>query len=183
MIIDNDNMDPKPKRKAKPKEVKDKDALGLADRIAEVIPFIIMWAMFGFLYNHQRSDSGFFTAEFGAMEQFLLYGPIFASMIAPIVRAGTGYRNPARLFEAGTNLFLAVGSLHLLNVFPFEYAHLADTLPGWLEFSLAWVTNDIARIFLIIQIIIGPIIALVQVWQYFWTIQRRAFQELNHRPF
>ena len=51
-------------------------------------------------------------------------------------------------------------------VFPFNFAHLADTLPEGLRIALSWFTNDIGKIVLILQAILSPISALSTGWQY-----------------
>jgi hypothetical protein len=60
-----------------------------------------------------------------------------------------------------------VGSLWLLISFPFDFAHLADVLPLAIQFALAWFTNNIGRIVLLLQIIIGFISALSSAVSYF----------------
>lgn len=148
---------------AKPTE---KEVLSTPARWAELVIVAAMLVLLGFLVNHQSVNSGFFTEKFGTFEMVCLYGPILLSLAAPIVRAVIGRRNPARPYEAATSLFLGLGSLWLLNVFPFDFTHLADTLPSGLQFVLAWFTNDIGRIPLILQVIIGPISAIVHLWKY-----------------
>jgi hypothetical protein len=120
----------------------------------------------GYLVIHQVTNTGLFTAKFGSLEMLCLYGPILLALVAPMVRALTGHRNPARPFEIATNLFLAIGSLWLLIAFPFSFAHLADALPGGLRFVLAWFTDDVGKVALVLQVIIGPISALLTARKY-----------------
>jgi len=56
----------------------------------------------------------------------------------------------------------------------FNFSHLADALPGAIRFVLAWITNDIGRVFLILQIIIGSITAIFTTWKYL-SMRRREF--------
>ncbi len=144
----------------------DNEVLTPRRRWMEVIIVVACLLLFGFLAYHQFANTGLFTARFGPLEMFCLYGPLLFALVAPAVRALTGRRNPARPFEAAASLFLALGSLWLLIVFPFDYAHLADALPGPLHFVLAWVTNDIGRLVLILQVIVGPISAFLTTWKY-----------------
>ncbi len=125
-----------------------------------------MLVLFGFLAAHQFMDTGFFTDSFGPVEMFCLYGPILVSLAPPVIRALNGQQNPARPFDAATSLCLALGSLWLLIVFPFEFAHLADIRPGAVRFLLSWVTNDLGRALLILQVIIGPLSALATIAKY-----------------
>jgi len=85
---------------------------------------------------------------------------------------GRDDKNPARPFEVATNLCLALGSLWLAILFPFNFAHLAAVLPEAIRFVLAWITNDIGRLVLILQVLIGVIIAPVTLLT-FWSIRRR----------
>jgi len=143
-----------------------KDVLSPAQRWLEILVIPAMLLLLGFLVYHQVANTGFFTAKFGPLEMLCLYGPIVFAGVAPAVRALTGHRNPARPFEAVTSLFLAVGSLWLLLVFPFNFTHLADALPGPIHFVLAWVPDGLGKILLIFQIIIGPFSALLTVLKF-----------------
>lgn len=149
------------------------EVLSPAQRGVEIAVVIAMLGLLAFLAYHQRADTGFFTDRFGRLERIGLYGPILLALIAPLIRAATGRRNPARPFDAATGLSLGLGSLWLVIAFPFDFPHLADALPGFLRFTLAWVTNGIGKIPLIAQVIVGPISAAVALWQFFSTRQRR----------
>jgi hypothetical protein len=123
--------------------------------------------LFGFLLYHQLANTGFFTEKFTGLEMLCLYGPLLVGISPLLIRAWIGQRNPARPFDATSSLLLAAGSLWLFTVFPFDYSHLADALPGALRFVLAWVTNDIARIVLVLQVVLGLGSAAVTLWRYF----------------
>jgi hypothetical protein len=144
----------------------DRETLSVLARWGEVIIIGMMLFLLAFLVYHQTANTGFFTEKFGSLEMVCLYGPLLLGIAAPAVRAYTGRRNPGRPFEAATSLFLAAGSLWLLSVFPFSFAHLADALPQSIRFILAWVTDDIGRIPLILQVIIGPITAILTTWRF-----------------
>lgn len=152
----------------------DRDAISVSQRVPELFVVAAMIGLMGFLVYHQQVNSGFFTEKFGVMEMICLYVPILIGLTAPAVRAWTGSRNAARPYEITTSLSLALGSLWLLISFPFSFAHLADTLPEGIRFILAWVTDDIGKIPLILQVIIGPITALLAGWRYM-SHRRQAF--------
>lgn len=152
----------------------DRETLTPAGRWGELAIIGAMLGLLGYLAVHQWARTGFFTAAFGPREMLALYGPILISFAAPIVRAVTGQRNPGRPFEALTNLCLALGSLWLLIVFPFDYSHLADPLPGALRFVLAWITNGVGRAFMILQVILCPISALAALWRYVSVRHRQS---------
>lgn len=150
---------------------RDRDLLSPLDRIGEAFAVGGLLLLIGFFVAHQTQNTGFFTEVFGTLGMVCLYGPLLFGLSAPAIRMWTGRRNPARPFEAGTSLLLAVGSYWLLTVFPLDYTHLADVLPSAIRFLLAWVTDDIARIVLLLQVIIGPISAVVALWKY--SVYRR----------
>jgi hypothetical protein len=155
-------------------EKTDKEVLTAGQRWGELISIVAMLLLFGFFAYHQVANTGFFTAKFGALEMFCLYGPILVSLAAPVVRAVSGRRNPARPFDVATYVFLAMAALWFLMVFPFNFSHLADALPGALHFVLAWITNEIGKVVLILQVIIGPISAILTTRKYL-SLRRREF--------
>src|SRR5215471_388754 len=104
----------------------EKEILTIPQRWGEGVTIVVMLLLLSFFAYHQAANTGFFTAKFGVIEMFFLYGPILLSLVAPGSRALNGHRNPARPLEAATNMFLAIAALWLLTVFPFNYAHLAD---------------------------------------------------------
>jgi hypothetical protein len=147
-------------------QAKNKDMLSPGQRVGEVISVCALFVTFGFVLYHQLADTGFFTDEFGFLEKLCIYGPLFLGMVAPIIRAVTGRRNPARPYEAFSNICLAAGTYWLLQVFPLDYTHLADALPAPLRFSLSWVADDIARIVLTLMIIASSISAIAITVRY-----------------
>lgn len=155
-------------------EKTEKEVLTTGQRWGELISVVAMLLLFGFFAYHQVANTGFFTAKFGALEMFCLYGPILVSSAAPVVRAVSGRRNPARPLDVATYVFLAMAALWLLMVFPFNFSHLADALPGALHFVLAWITNEIGKVVLILQVIIGPISAILTTRKYL-SLRRREF--------
>jgi len=150
----------------------EKENLTTSQRWGELVIVVVMLLLFSFFAYHQGANTGFFTAKFGALEMFCLYGPILLSSAAPAVRAGTGRRNLGRPLEVATNVFLAIAALWLLIVFPFNFSHLADILPGAIRFIFAWITNDIGKVVLILQVIVGSISALVTTGKYL-SVRRR----------
>lgn len=147
-------------------EYGEKEILTPPGRLGELVLVAFMFVLFGFFVYHQTTNTGFFTDKFGTLEMLALYGPILLGMAAPLSRALTGHRNPARPLEALGSLALALGSLWLLVVFPFDYTHLADPLPQGTRFIMSWISDNIGRLFLILQIIIGPIAAVIQMIKY-----------------
>ncbi len=144
----------------------DAEILTPSQRWGGLATVVAMLFVLGFFALHQWMNTGFLTGRFGQLEALCLYGPILISLAAPIVRAWTGRQNPSRPFDAATNLSLALGSLWLAIVFPFDFGHLADILPEMIRFVIAWITNDFGRLVLIVQVIIGVIIGPLTIMQY-----------------
>jgi hypothetical protein len=138
----------------------DRDNVSTPQRVLDPLFSILAMAlMFSFFAYHQMADTGFFTREFGPFAMVCFYGPIILSPAASIIRAVSGHRNTGRPLEVLVNLFLASAALWLLVEFPFDFSHFADALPAAIRFVFAWVNNDIGKIVLILQIIIGSMVA------------------------
>jgi hypothetical protein len=142
------------------------EILSPGQRFGEVVSAVIVLLILGFYLYHQVANTGFFTSKFGGWEMFAFYGSILLSLVSPIARAVVGRRNPVRPVEAFCNLFFAFASLWLFFVFPFNFAHFADALPGAIRFALSWITNDIAKVVLVLAFIGGLISAIVNIVRY-----------------
>jgi hypothetical protein len=136
---------------------KEERILNPLERAGQVFIIFGMLLVGGYLYLHQVLGTGFFTAGFGPTEKLALYGPIVLSLAAPLIRLVTGDNNLGRLFEALTNLALAAGSFWLIQTFPFDFSHLADPLPAFIRWPIAWIRDPIARAILWIQVVGGVI--------------------------
>ena len=150
------------------------ETVSRAGRLGELAVIALLLILAAFFWLHLSQSTGFFTAGFGPLAAAALFGPIVIALVPPALRAATGRRNPARPFEAAANLALALGSLYLLITFPLSYAHLADLLPAWLRFLLAWITDGIGRAVMVFQVVFMPISAAVNLWRYFSPPRRPA---------
>lgn len=114
-----------------------------------------------YLAAHQMLSTGFFTINFGPIEMFMLYGSWIAWIITSGLEGLLGQRLLSRLFDAfGGIIFIAVATAWLLVVFPFDFSHFADALPHFLRFLVQWISNDIARIAMLLYIIAMGIAAV-----------------------
>src|SRR3990172_805460 len=146
---------------------KDREILNGVER-ALYLFFSILGMLFilGFFLAHQLLNTGFLTADFGPTEMLALYAPMVLSIIPALIRASLGTRNPARPMEFISNTALAAGSLWLFFVFPFDFSHFADFLPGGVQFLFGWLTDGIARIVLLLQMAIGTLTAISALWKF-----------------
>lgn len=127
-----------------------RDSMKLSERGGELVGVAAIILVALFFYAHQSWATGFFTSSFGSTEAFFLYGSIILGTLAPLVRFAVGRRNDARPPEALASLFWVAGSVWLLVVFPFDFAHFGDVLPDFLRFLVGWITNDIAWVLVLL---------------------------------
>jgi hypothetical protein len=110
---------------------------------------------------HQILSTGFFTATFGTIEMIMLYGSWISLIITSGLEGLLGQRLLSRLFDTfGGIIFIAVATAWLLVVFPFEFAYFADILPDYLRFLVQWISNDVARVLMVLYTITMGIAAV-----------------------
>jgi hypothetical protein len=153
------------------------EILSAGQRFGEAVSAVIVLLILAFYLYHQVANTGFFTSKFGGWEMFAFYGSILLSLVPPIGRAVIGRRNPVRPVEAACNLFFAFASLWLLFVFPFNFAHFANALPGGIRFALSWVTDDIAKLVLVLVFLGTLISAAVNIVKYLTFAPVKEMQE------
>ncbi|MBU1158623.1 MAG: hypothetical protein KKE24_04715 [Candidatus Thermoplasmatota archaeon] len=158
------------------------DVLSFPERMGQ--PFAIVGLLFliAFVAIHQTRPTGFFTDEFGTVAAVLLYGQLLAGMPPVIVRFFTGRKNPGRLFEAGGMAVTFVASFYLLVVFPFNFAHFAEPLPGSLEFLIDWVSGTFARLILGFAVLMSAIFSIHNLLLYLAVKKRLSEPELDAHP-
>lgn len=112
-----------------------------------------------FFIAHQTWSTGFFTAKFGPLEMFLLYGSLFYWIVTCVFLL-IGLKNPSRDLDSfGGLIFVTVSLAWLLIVFPFEFAYYADVLPDFLRFLLQWVSNEIAWVLMALGFILHLVLS------------------------
>jgi hypothetical protein len=149
-----------------------KDRLKLAERLGEVVGIIVIALFVLFFRENQIQNTGFFTSKFGPTESFLFYGSALFGVVTGSARALIGRRNPVRPLEVFGALLWAWASYSLLQVFPFNFSHLPDLLPDAIRFLMWWLTDEVARLLLIIGVIAGVAQAIYTSWLFF-AVRRR----------
>jgi hypothetical protein len=144
----------------------EKEYLTPGQAFGEVISLLISALIIGYFWRLWTIDAGFFTAAFQPPEQFWFFAPMLLGLAAPTVRLLVGRRNPARPFEIITDVFMVIGAIWLLRVFPFDFSHLGDALPGNLPALLNWVPNWLGRVGLALQLVGGTIGAIAATVQF-----------------
>jgi hypothetical protein len=120
--------------------------------IALVVINILMILYFA---SHQMRSTGFFTESFGTLEMFFLYGYSVFWFISAGLEGVLGQRLLSRLFDVfGGVIFGGICIIWLLAIFPFEFSNFANVLPNSIRFLLGWISNDIAKVIMMLGIII-----------------------------
>jgi hypothetical protein len=127
-----------------------------------------------YLAAHQMWSTGFFTATFGTIEMIMLYGSWIAWIITAGLEGVLGQRLLSRLFDTFSGIiFIAVATAWLVVVFPFDFAYFADVLPDYLRFLVQWISNDIARIVMLLYTIaMGIAVVYAPIGYKFIRIRR-----------
>jgi len=108
---------------------------------------------------HQTWSTGFFTATFDTLEMLLLYGSLIYWIVTSALML-FGCKNLSRDFDIPGLFFVTVGIAWLFMVFPFDFAYFADVLPDFLRFLVQWISNDIARVLMVLGIILHLALAV-----------------------
>jgi hypothetical protein len=128
-------------------------------RLAIAFVVVLTLIMLYFI-AHQLSSTNFFTATFGTLEMLFLYGSLIEWIVVATLE-GLGRKNLSRDVDAfGGIIFVTIGTAWLFLVFPFEFANFADVLPDFLKFLVQWISNDIARVLLVLVFIVHLVAAV-----------------------
>jgi hypothetical protein len=142
------------------------DGIEFDDRVMS-IAIVVFGVLIGLYFvAHQTGSTGFFTTTFGALEMFLLYGTlIYWIVVSVLLLKPFNRKNLSRNIDSfGGLIFATVSFTWLLVVFPFEFAYFADVLqPEFLRFLVQWISNDIARVLMILVIIVHLGLAVFSV--------------------
>jgi hypothetical protein len=91
----------------------------------------------------------------------MLYGSWICWIITSALEGVFGQRLLSRLFDSfGGIIFIVLATVWLLVVFPFEFNYFGNVLPDSLRFLVLWISNDIARVLMVIYIIVMGIAAI-----------------------
>ena len=131
------------------------------DRIVSIVIFFFSFLIILFFVAHQVFSTGFYNSDFSILEMIALYGFLLVWIITAFLEGVLGQRFASRVFDAFGGIIFATLSLAWLSlVFPFEFAHFADVLPDFLRFLVGWISNDIARVIMMLLTIIHIVAAV-----------------------
>ena len=125
------------------------------ERVFGIAIVVVSVLMILYFVVHQTGSTGFFTTEFGTLEMVMLYGNLTAWIITGALEGVFGRKSLSRDFDAfGGFIIVIVGITWLLVVFPFEFANFANVLPDFLRFLVQWISNEIARVLMVLVLIV-----------------------------
>ena len=125
------------------------------DRVVGIALVVISVLMGLYFIAHQTRPTGLFTEAFGTAEALMLYGSLVFWVVSAGLEGILGRRLLSRLVEVFGGLILATfATAWLLAVFPFEFANFADVLPESLRFLVQWISNDIARVLMVLGVVV-----------------------------
>ncbi len=132
------------------KLAKERDVLKLSERLGEIATVIVTLLLIAFFVDHQLTNTGFFTSNFGTTEIVLFYAAGLFGIVTSLARLFVGKRNSVRPLEVFGALLWATAFFWFLWVFPFNFAYLGNALPSTLRFLLSWVPNVLGQFILLV---------------------------------
>ena len=123
----------------------------------EIAALVAISAILAFFVTHELRDTGFYTDDFGSLERFLLFGAggFAVSLIA--LRIVVRRKNLIRPLDFASMVLFVVAHVVLLAVFPFDFAYVGDALPGYLSWTVSWISDDLGAILLALGAVGGTI--------------------------
>ena len=154
-----------------------KDIIPYSERAGNIVGVVAILLITLYFVAHQMWSTGFFTSRFGTVEMFLFYISLMFGMVTSAIRGLFGRKNLGRLFDIFGFVLSAVALAWLFVAFPFDFAYFADVLPNFLRFLLQWISNDIARVLMLLGIIATPVMAVYTAVSYVFV--RRELSKLT----
>lgn len=142
------------------------DRLKLSERVGEFTGVVISLLVLCYFYESQVTATRLFTAAFGPTEQLAFYGPFVLGVLVSLVRGIDGRKHPVRPLQSIQGAALAVGSMWLLYIFPFDFTRLTALLPHPLQVPFWWVSNPVGQLLLVLGIIGGLVSAISHAVMY-----------------
>jgi len=137
-----------------------KDTIPYSERVGNIVGVVVGFLIVLYFVAHQMWSTGFFTSKFATLEMLLFYVSLMFGIVSTALKGLFGRKNLARLFDVFGLVLAAVAFAWLFVAFPFDFAYFADVLPGFLRFLLQWISNDIARVLMVLGIIVALVMAI-----------------------
>jgi hypothetical protein len=152
------------------------DEIESDDRSSSVAIILVCGLIGIYFLAHQVMSTGFLTEKFGTLEMIMLYGPL-VFWITTSTFILIGWKNPSRDLDSFGGLFFATFAISWnLVVFPFDFAHFADVLPEFLRFLFGWISNDVARVIMTLEIAVHLIFGVYSFILRVFVYKARALR-------
>lgn len=135
----------------------EKDKLKESERALQLVSWAFTAIAAWFLLAHWTEDTGFYTSDFNQLDALVLFGPLLFGLLPPLVRTLRGRKNVARPWDIVGSMLFVFSSAYFLCAFHFDMTYFAVPLPEGMQFLIDWVTEDIAKVVLVIGVIGGII--------------------------
>ncbi len=152
-----------------------KDIIPYSERVGNIVGVVVGVLIVWYFVAHQTGSTGFFTSEFDTLEMLLFYGSLMYGIVSSALKGLFGRKNLVRLFDVFQAILVAVAIAWLFVVFPFDFAYLADVLPSFLRFLLQWISNDVARVLMVLGIIVSLVMTVYTA--IFYVLVRRELSK------
>jgi hypothetical protein len=164
------------------KEAK-KDRIGWPDIIGEIVGLVFISSLLWFFLAHKLQDTGFYTSEFGPLEMTMLFSAGGFAVLLAVLRVLIRRRNILRPLDIASFLLFTIAHAVLFVRFPFDFEHVADVLPSFMQWLVGWIDDPIGAVLLALGIVGGLIGALVTSLTYMGVRQAlRSSSEPQESP-
>jgi hypothetical protein len=151
-----------------------------AARVSEVVATTFFTALvFGFYIAHYVMSTGFFTSSFTPLLAAIFYTSVLWTIVNVSFKAVTPRKDIVALAELVGSMLFAVTAAWFFVAFPLNFAHVADVVPGSLQFMFTWLSNSIGRI-IVALIFVASIIAIaVNAIKLAWRVSLQHFHNTH----
>ena len=150
------------------------EALPRNERVFGIVIVVFCILMIIFFITHQMNSTGFFTSEFETFEMLFFYGFWIFWITTASLEAILNQRLLSRIVDTfGGIIFATISIALLLVLFPFEFSHISDLLPESIRFLVKWISNDIARVILVLLVIAHLAAAIYSPFAYKFVDKKR----------
>ena len=154
------------------------EALPRNERVFGIAIVVFCLLMIIFFITHQMNSTGFFTSKFGALEMLLFYGFWIFWITTAGLEAILHQRLLSRIVDTfGGLIFATISIAALLVLFPYDFAHLPESLPESIKFLVSWISNDVAEVIMVILITAHLAAAIYSPFAYKFADKKRFKRE------
>ncbi len=90
----------------------------------------------------------------------MVFAPQVMMPVHLAAKAIIGRENAVRPLEAFNDALGLISMAYLYVLFPFDFSHFADPFPDFLEFTISWINDGIAKFIMVILIIVFAVMSI-----------------------